>query len=64
VSAASSSVLAQALAAYETVLVGGGAVGMEVELAPADLLRLTGGTVLPLVIGAAPPPPSSGDTSV
>jgi prolyl-tRNA editing enzyme YbaK/EbsC (Cys-tRNA(Pro) deacylase) len=52
------------LAAYETVLVGGGAVGIEVELAPADLLRLTGGTVLPLVIGAAPPPPSSGDTSV
>lgn len=55
--------LAQALVAYETVLVGGGAVGIEVELAPDDLLRLTGGTVLPLVMGAAPPLPRGGATS-
>src|SRR5260370_38473837 len=49
--------LAQALAAYETVLVGGGAVGIEVELAPAALLRLTGSPVLPLASVAPPPPP-------
>jgi Cys-tRNA(Pro)/Cys-tRNA(Cys) deacylase len=55
--------LAESLVACETVLVGGGAVGVEVELAPADLLRLTGGTVLPLVLDAASPSPSGGDTS-
>jgi Cys-tRNA(Pro)/Cys-tRNA(Cys) deacylase len=55
--------LAQALASCETVLVGGGAVAVEVELAPADLLRLTGGTALPLVMGAAQPPLSGGNTS-
>jgi len=31
--------------AYETVLVSGGRRGLQVELAPADLVRLTGGKV-------------------
>lgn len=37
------------LFAFETVLVGGGAVGVEVELAPTDLQRTTDAAVLDLV---------------
>ena len=33
---------------FETVYVGAGRRGLELELAPADLLALTGGRVLPI----------------
>ena len=36
------------LLVFPTVLVGGGELGVEIELCPADLVRLTAATVLPL----------------
>ena len=46
----------EALMRYETVLVGGGLPGVEVEIAPAELRDLTRAVVLPLVV-----PPRPGD---
>src|SRR5262249_40384380 len=56
--------LAQALFAFQTVLVGGGAVGVEVELVPAALLRLTSAMVAPLVAGTVPLPAHGSNTPV
>ena len=43
--------LDESAAAYETVMVSGGRRGLEIELAPADLLRLTGGEYAVLAKG-------------
>lgn len=41
-------VLDHSALAFETILVSGGRRGLEIELAPADLLSVTGGTTAPL----------------
>jgi Cys-tRNA(Pro)/Cys-tRNA(Cys) deacylase len=38
-------VVDSSLLGYETILIGGGVTAIEVELAPADLIRVTGATV-------------------
>lgn len=37
---------------YETVLIGGGAAGIELEIAPEDLIRITGAMALEFSIAA------------
>lgn len=43
-------VLDESALAFETILVSGGRRGLEIELAPADLLRVTEGTTAPLAV--------------